>query len=697
MQRYRNDINGLRAMSVLLVLLFHGGVPGFTSGFIGVDIFFVISGFLITSIIHEDLQEGTFSLRNFYVRRLWRIQVALMATVAFTMVIATAIYLPDDYNRYYKSAIQTVIAGSNRFFASTTTAYGASDSEVLLLLHTWSLSIEWQWYLILPGAMWALNRVASPRAARVIALVLTVVFTALALDIAHNEGSSAYYGFLPRIFEFLFGATLALHMAAADSRKHARWVDMVGIASLGVLVVTAHISGVITEYPNLWTVLVCAASAFLLWAGQDTSGLTSRLLSWAPLVFIGEISYSLYLWHWPIFATARYIGFEEGLEFKLVCFTLTFVGAWLCYRYIEKPSRRLRLSLPKTLGWLVILPLLLVTVFYGVSHKFAFFPGRFDAAVAKMDSSLDRYSVPLRRACMKSREDDRGDLDRCLVTGRAPATILMFGDSYSNQSWNFLGVLAGDAGLSLAAISTPSCLALPDISMQGWWKMNRGQYQVCMDHIKEYYHLVDAKHYRYVILGENWLYYDPAALVEKPDDERSVALGRQRLELGVREALDRIVHTGAIPVLLKSPAPMPQDYETCFYRAFKLRERHPANSCTPHWPSDEASLWFDGMFERLKVNFPSLVIIDPKDAECAQYACVAELDGAPVYRDAGHLTDYASYVLAQRYLQRVGNPFKAASPREPLHALGEPEIHSDCGKLPPPVGCSRLNGVSHST
>jgi peptidoglycan/LPS O-acetylase OafA/YrhL len=691
---YRNDINGLRAIAVLLVLLYHGKVLGFSSGFIGVDIFFVISGFLITSIIHGDLRKGTFSLTDFYVRRLWRIQAALIVVVAFTLVIATAIYLPDDYNRYYKSAIQTVIAGSNRFFASTTTAYGASDSEVLLLLHTWSLSIEWQWYLVLPGAMWGLSRIASPRTTRMVAMVLTAVFTALALHISHKEGSAAYYGFLPRVFEFLFGASLALHMADADLPKHARWIDVIGVASLGALVVTSHLPGVITEYPNLWTVLVCAASALALWVGHDTSSLTSRLLSWAPLVFIGEISYSLYLWHWPVFATARYIGFEEGLAFKLVCFTLTFAGAWLCYRYIEQPYRKLRLSMPRTLGWLVVLPLVAMSVFYGISHKFAFLPGRFDAAVARMDNQLDQYSPPLRRACMKSREDDGGDVDRCLVTGRVPATALMFGDSYSNQSWNFLGVLAGDAGLSLTAISTPSCLALPGVSMQGWWKMNRHQYQVCIDHIKEYYRLLDARHYRYVILGENWLYYDPTAVVEKPGDERSVALGRERLERGVHEALERIVRSDAIPVLLKSPAPMPLDYQSCFYRAFKLRERQPDNPCAPLWPGDEASLWFDGMFKRMKADFPSVIIIDPKDAQCMRGVCAAELDGIPVYRDAGHLTDYASYMFAQRYLRRIGNPLKEVSQGESMHAADKRQTSSEC-KLG--AGCEQLHGVNHST
>jgi len=657
---YRKDINGLRAIAVLLVLLFHGAVPGFSSGFIGVDVFFVISGFLITSIIQSDIQSGKFSLAGFYVRRLWRIQVALMLVVAVTLLIATAVYLPDDYNRYYKSAIQTVIAGSNRYFAHATTAYGATDSEVLLLLHTWSLSIEWQWYLVLPLALMALNKFASAHVARLTVPLLTVLLTGIAMVVSHRHGSSAYYEFVPRAFEFLFGATLAMlprNLSAAPRASLA--ADMTGIASVCSLVVVACIPGVILGYPNGWTIAVCAASTLVLWVGTDVQSRTARLLSWSPLVFIGDISYSLYLWHWPIFATARYVGFHEGWLFKLSCYALTFACAWLSYRYVEVPYRKRKASLPFSLAWLVVAPLLVVAAGYGISHKFDFLPARFGAETSYIEHQLEQHEPPMRATCMKSRGTHGDDAERCLLDGeKPPATSLMIGDSYANPSWNVIVVLGKDAGIAIASLSTPSCLAIPGLSMEGWWKMNREQYQVCVNHIDEYYRLIDSHHYQYVILGENWFYYDLAAAITQPGDTRSLEQGEQRLEAGIRHALNRVVATGATPVIIKSPATMQPDFLTCFYRHLKLRQPKQEGACPLSRNHEAAAQWFDGLFARLQSSYPTLVVIDPQDAQCTGDACRTDLEGVPVYRDTGHLTGYASYRLGEMYLQRKGNPFK---------------------------------------
>lgn len=208
--KFRKDISGLRAVAVVLVILFHGGITVFPSGFVGVDVFFVISGFLITSIVRADLEADAFSFSDFYVRRLWRIQVALLAVVAITLVVAIIFYLPNDFNDYFKSAMRTIGASSNYFFARTTTAYAATSSQSLLLLHTWSLSVEWQWYLVMPAMMWFLHRHASLLQARTVMVIALLASMAVALRQPLTHGDAAYYWFSSRIFEFLAGATLAV-------------------------------------------------------------------------------------------------------------------------------------------------------------------------------------------------------------------------------------------------------------------------------------------------------------------------------------------------------------------------------------------------------------------------------------------------------------------------------------------------------
>jgi len=647
----------------VLVLLFHGRLAAFPSGFIGVDVFFVISGYLITSIIQSQLNKGSFSLADFYVRRLWRIQVALLAVVFATLLMALVFYLPSDLRPYLKSAMNTVGFVSNRYFARTTTAYAATDSEVLPLLHTWSLAIEWQWYLILPLWLMLLHRVMSPAKGKAVVGVMTVLMTVAGLLIVRENGSDAYYFFTPRVFEFLFGACVALFTLGRPPLRHNVLTNVLGLASLGVVIAVGMLGGVISNYPNDYAVLASAASAGVIWVGANERTWIARGLSWRVPEFLGEISYSLYLWHWPVFALVRYLGLHEGLGLLLVCYALTLALAYASYRYIEEPYRTKRPGLPKSLLWLVLVPMLIVSAIYGVCDRLHFLPGRFGSEMVRLDQTLQRYTPANRQRCMQSGGTRMVDMSGCMLGDTAAShTALMIGDSYSNQSWNFVDVLTREAHLSVAAVSTPSCLSFPTISMQGWWKMTDAQYQVCVDHVKSDYRRIESGHYRYVIIGENWRYYDPGAIVNASGDARSPQLGNARLERAMRQALNAIVKTGATPVLLESPALMPPDYLTCFYRDFKLRKPSPADACPVSEPDDDTARWLNGLFARLKAAYPTLIVIDPKDAQCDGDRCRSTLEGIPVYRDAGHITDYASYRLGQLYLQRKPNPFDSAPP-----------------------------------
>lgn len=207
---YRSDIDGLRAIAVLFVLMFHAGLGIFPSGFIGVDIFFVISGFLITSIINNSLNKNTFSLSDFYVRRLWRLQPALISVVIFTLILSVIFYLPNDFIDYIKSAKYTTLLISNQYFERSTTGYAAPDAAYLLLLHTWSLSIEWQWYLFLPMGLFLLNRYLSEKNIKIVTVSLTFFMLGISLYLSDKYPNKSYYFLSSRIFEFLIGGSLVL-------------------------------------------------------------------------------------------------------------------------------------------------------------------------------------------------------------------------------------------------------------------------------------------------------------------------------------------------------------------------------------------------------------------------------------------------------------------------------------------------------
>lgn len=670
--KFRKDISGLRAVAVILVLLFHGGLTAFPSGFVGVDVFFVISGFLITSIVRADLAAGTFSFSGFYVRRLWRIQVALLAVIATTLLVATVFYLPNDFNDYLKSALQTIGASSNYFFARTTTAYAATGSQTLLLLHTWSLSVEWQWYLVMPMAMWLLHRHASSSQTGVLMLLALLALSVLALRQPILHGDASYYWFSSRTFEFLSGATLAVLVERRAPRRFEVQAqgsfltllpNALGIlAMVSIFGISMH-PGVMTDYPNRYAVLLCMACVAVLWIGQDERSWVSRVLSLAPVVFVGDISYSLYLWHWPVFATWRYLAFPEGGANLLFCYALAFALAYFSYRFIEQPYRRLRPSLGKSLLLLVVAPLLIVAVVYGIAWKCDFFPARFGSELTYVDGALNKYEPPLRRYCLQGRAAGGGVvdphyLDVCKV-GKKGAAIngLMIGDSHSNQYWNFMDVLANAAGISVTSLATPSCLVLPGTTLDHWQSIDYRKYRVCEDRVKHYYEIIRSHKFKYVVIAENWVGYDFVAVVNRPGDAQSVALGQARVEAGVRRALDAITATDAIPVLVKQLPTMPPGFQDCFFQHFKLRKEGDGAGCTRNNSKSEAEVWYDHLFERMKASYPTLVVIDPRSVLCSGEHCTTAYKRVPFYRDTGHMTDYGSDWLGRQYLQSQPNPF----------------------------------------
>ncbi|HHQ6610524.1 acyltransferase family protein [Morganella morganii] len=209
--KYRSDIDGLRAIAVLFVVIFHSYDNLIPSGFIGVDIFFVISGFLISSIIKQQLIDKNFSFPDFYRRRLWRLQPALLLVMLFVLVITSIFYLPDDYIDVMNSEKYTSLFLSNQYFSRVTTSYSAQDSVYLPLLHTWSLAIEWQWYLLMPPALFLLHTLCRRYHFSIVRVVslLTILTVILSLFLSDNYPDKSYYLFSSRIFEFMIGVTIA--------------------------------------------------------------------------------------------------------------------------------------------------------------------------------------------------------------------------------------------------------------------------------------------------------------------------------------------------------------------------------------------------------------------------------------------------------------------------------------------------------
>ncbi len=335
---YRKEIDGLRAIAIVSVVLFHAWGQMFPGGYIGVDIFFVISGYLITSIIFEAAERRRFSYKDFYARRARRILPALLAMALFTSIAAFAVLLPDDLVEYGKTLIYTLLFGAN-FKLAAARGYFDQAMQENPLLHMWSLSVEEQFYLAWPAILIIAVRFVGTRWVKVIALLLFIASLSAAEALVHIWPKSAFFHLPTRGWELLSGALLALNaVPPITNRKLAEVLSALGIA---LMIAPIFYYTKDTAIPGVAALLPVMGCVLVLHANTGNSTKTGTLLSWEPIVFIGLISYSLYLWHWPILAFAMYVRARplDPLEIA-VCVLIALFLSILSWRFIEQPFRK---------------------------------------------------------------------------------------------------------------------------------------------------------------------------------------------------------------------------------------------------------------------------------------------------------------------------------------------------------------------
>ena len=337
--KYRPDIDGLRAIAVLPVIFFHARVAGFSGGFVGVDIFYVISGYLITSVIAQDIALERFSIVSFYERRIRRIFPALFGVMGFCTVAACILFSPKDLVVFGKSMIAATSFVSNIFFKRQAGAYGYFDasSDLQVLLHTWSLSVEEQFYLLFPTTLLLLWRWARKRLITSLSIIAFGSFLICVWTTQHRP-LTAFYIFVPRAWELLIGSLLALKAVPLLQRRALR--EIAGLVGLGCIVAAVCTLSRDTPFPGLAALLPCLGAWLIIYSGEGGPSTIRTILSVRPLVFIGLISYSLYLWHWPMLVFSRYFaaGDLTGLETAVVI-GLALLAAVISFECIEKPFR----------------------------------------------------------------------------------------------------------------------------------------------------------------------------------------------------------------------------------------------------------------------------------------------------------------------------------------------------------------------
>ena len=339
---YRPEIDGLRAIAVVAVLFFHTNVPGFSGGFVGVDVFFVISGFLITSIILQDIQQGTFSIARFYERRIRRIFPALFPVILFTLVVGAFLFDYQAFKGLGDSVAATTLFASNILFWRETGYFGAS-SQFKPLLHTWSLAVEEQFYIFFPLLLYFINRFLKSRYLPILLAAAALSFGISVWGLFHDHISPTFYLVPTRAWELLAGSMLALCGLPSPRSKPIR--EFLSLSGLALIVYSVSFYTEATLFPGHNALAPVLGAVMVISSGGET--VLGRALSVKPLVFTGLISYSLYLWHWPLVAFAKYMMFREfhGYESAFIIL-VSFAASTLSYTYIERPFRGSKSLIP---------------------------------------------------------------------------------------------------------------------------------------------------------------------------------------------------------------------------------------------------------------------------------------------------------------------------------------------------------------
>ena len=345
---YRPDIDGLRAVAVLSVLLFHAGFGAFRFGFIGVDIFFVVSGYLISGLIFGEIKSGEFSFSSFYKRRIVRIIPALSVMTLFVLAFGVIRLFPSELMKLAKSALASATGTSNIFFFLHTN-YFEDSAESSPLLHTWSLGVEEQFYLLMPSVLILLKN-ASPTRRNILLSILFALSLVLSIYWSGQNPPAGFYLLPSRAWELLVGTLAAMRVVPPISRRSYR--ETAAVLGLAAILLPGMFYDSSVPFPGIAALVPCLGAAVLIVSAESGPTFISRALSLRPVVFVGLISYSLYLWHWPLIvfqSFGRFLntGISPTVD-RVLILPVAVVAATVSWRFVELPFRRVSVPWPRS-------------------------------------------------------------------------------------------------------------------------------------------------------------------------------------------------------------------------------------------------------------------------------------------------------------------------------------------------------------
>jgi peptidoglycan/LPS O-acetylase OafA/YrhL len=636
--KYRADIDGLRAIAVLVVVFFHAGL-GVGGGFVGVDIFFVISGFLITSLILRDLDRGSFSIVDFWERRARRIFPALAVVVIVTLVAGWFLMLPFGFQVLGQSALALTVFVSNIQFWRTS-GYFDPLAEENPLLHTWSLSVEEQFYLIVPILLYLIFKLRMQRGLGILLSIGIVASLLVSANWVDRDPEGAFYLLPSRAWELGAGSLLVLARPVSNSalRGLMAWLGLMGIL-YACFFYDAH-----TAFPGFAAIIPVMGAVLLIWAGitgdaadESKPTLVQRFLETKLLVGVGLLSYSFYLWHWPFFAFHRYLFSKSpSVPIAIGYIVLALILSALSLRYIERPIRERRFAPSRKKVFLFTGLVSLLIMMAGLSlWKTRGMPARLPAEVAVFDTTKGDAFYQNSRSFI-----DEEKSIALLGAKNKPCKLMVWGDSHAGVLLSMIDEICHENSISALAATKgqhPPVMEWSGADPASFQHATKTQYaDKVMSHIRR---LVQSGELEHVLLVFRWNYYledAPRAL----DDDVPVA-GFQGALIKTLQTLEQLGLE--VSVLLEVP-----DFGVHVPKAVALHHwRGLPQPRLSQQDYHERQQFYMPLIKRLQAETPNVHLVDAAPYFISKDGQISFIDeqGLLLYRDDHHLTEHASMRL----------------------------------------------------
>ena len=613
---YRPDVDGLRALAVIPVVLYHAGLTFFSGGFVGVDVFFVISGYVITRSLLKSLEQGTFSISDFYYRRIRRIFPALFFCFLLTWIAAWWVLLPPFFEEFSGSMASSALFVSNIYFWKTISYFNA-QSDLMPLLHTWSLSVEEQYYIFMPVAMWVVFKFLRRHWNLCLWPVVIISFI-LSCYLVDKAPSANFYLLPTRAWELLLGAIVAVN--PRWSVKSLWGKHLLGCLGLVLILVPVFLYDKSLPFPGYGALAPCLGAVFVIVAGRNLNDkgnvpLTYRVLSFKPIVFIGLISYSLYLVHWPIIVFVKY---DRLMPLEYIDMTSVIIASLLLatfsWRFVEQPFRRYQ-GENKTVVFIPAALLIMVSVSFGY---WGYISGGFESRYPKfslIESLEEASSAKTQCFLMNAKNHKNWDSEECtLVEGRDEGeSVLLWGDSFSAHYAPGFKSLKSDISFKLFQYTSAGCppiLEFRSFALPYCDEFNRS----ALDIIKE-------QNISKVILSAKWTDYESRGL------------------FAIKSTLDWLENNNVEYVLIGQSPQYVMDTSILEYRKGQ---------------GSKNSVWqvlYDPSINReLEEIAGKSRFYDPMNIWCEGVICQFESDGVLLHSDYGHYSKGGSKLVVRPIL-----------------------------------------------